>query len=191
MNLIAPSTKINLVTGPGLLVTVLFVVILYHSMNFDSISNLCRYALLGGVLLVSWTYLLGNTYNYMAREQTFENFKFVASDIYTKVTSLENYSENQKWMFSDVIRFTPNDSKKANGFISANYETWNHYKGTLQNVDFYSKYFGIKIKMCNKKTYDAIVKTEKFKNMPTYPSKDSIQIIDDVIVIKMSEKIFK
>ena len=107
-----------------------------------------------------------------------------------KATSLEDYSTTKKWLFSDVIKFKANNLEKTNGFISYDNETWNNYNGILQNYRFFDKYLGVKIKICSKDEYDSIVKSDEFKNMPIYPNNGSIKIINNIIVIKISDKVF-
>ena len=49
---------------------------------------------------------------------------------------------------------------------------------------------GIKIKICTRDEYNKIVNSEEFKNMPIYPNNGSIKIINNIIVIKISDKVF-
>ena len=135
-----------------------------------------------------WSFLIENTFTYIAREQTYRNYYTIANDIYTKVTSLEDYSPKQEWLFSDVLRFQVRDASRANGFISDDNMTWNNYNGLSQNSSFYEKYLGVKINVVSKDIYQEIVQSDEFKAMPIYPNYGSIKIIDDVVVIKVSDK---
>ena len=38
--------------------------------------------------------------------------------------------------------------------------------------------------------YDSMVKRDEFKKMPIYPNNGSIKIINNIIVIKISDKVF-
>lgn len=190
MNLIAPDTKINLVTGPGLITTIIMIVIIYKKLNTTCLENIIKYVYIGILLVLTVTFILENNFTYMCRQETFENYYVVSNNIYNRVTELDEYSNDKKWMFSNVIKFKNKDSNKANGFISNDNETWNNYGGTLQNRNYFEKYLGIKIQMCTRKEYDEIIKTEEFKQMPIYPNPGSIKIINDIIVIKVSDKTF-
>ena len=65
------------------------------------------------------------------------------------------------------------------------------FQGNSQgNYRFFDKYLGVKIKICSKDEYDSIVKSDEFKNMPIYPNNGSIKIINNIIVIKISDKVF-
>lgn len=190
MNLIATGTKINLVTGPGLITFWLIIILIYNYLPKKNFSNLLKWGLVITSIILIWTFLLQNIFTYIAREQTYINYRTISSDIYSRVVELENYSVDKKWMFSDVIRFTVRDLERSNGFITHDNVTWNNYNGLLQNANYYEKYLGIKIKICSKDEYYKIIKTEEFKKMPVYPISGSVRIIDDIIVIKTSEKTY-
>lgn len=190
MDLIAPATVINLVTGPGILTSIIIIYLIYDKLKGDSIDNILKYAYIVVISVLILTFILQNTFTYMCRQETFNNYIAVSSNIYNRATNLEGYSTKQKWMFSDVIKFQPKNRERANGFISDDNETWNNYKGTLQNSKFFEKYLGIKINICSKSKYDEIVKTKEFEEMPIYPNDGSIKIINNIIVVKVSNKTF-
>ena len=190
MNLIAPGTTINLVTGPGIIIVILFIAIIYNELSDTSVENTYKYIYIITLVICSFTFILENTFTYMCRHETYRNYYTVANDIYSKVTELDEYSKDKKWLFSDVIRFKARDTNRSNGFISNDNETWNNYNGITQNYNFFDKYWGIKIKMCSTEEYKNLTKTEEFKNMPIYPNNGSIKIINNIIVIKISENTF-
>lgn len=191
MNLIASTTKINLVTGVGIITTYILLLLIYEKLLDNWLENLIKYAYLILLCILIFTFILENTFTYMCRYDTFRNYYAISNNIYNQVTSLDDYSTDMKWMFSDVIRYKAKDRDKANGFISNDNETWNNYNGTHQNVNFFSKYLGVKINVCSKEDYDNIVQTEEFKQMPIYPNAGSIKIINDIIVIKVSDHVFE
>lgn len=190
MDIIAPNTSLNLVTGPGLITAVILITLIYESMDDKSLENILRYIFLILMIILIFTFVLENTFTYVARNQTFRNYYTISMDIYSRAVQLEGYSKDKEWMFSDVIRFKVRDANRANGFISDDNVTWNNYNGTLQNSSFYEKYLGIKIKICSKEKYREIVETEEFKNMPIYPTNGSIKIINNVVVIKTTDNTF-
>lgn len=190
MDLIAPTTTVNLVTGPGIITSVVLMIIIYSNLKNNSINNIVKYLCIVLITILTNSFIIENTYTYMNRQETYKNYYTVANDIYSKVTSMEEYTTDKKWLFSDVIKFKSNNLEKTNGFISHDNETWNNYNGILQNYRFFDKYLGIKIKICSKDEYDSIVKNNEFKNMPIYPNCGSIKIIDNIIVIKISDQVF-
>ena len=186
MNIIASGTTINLVTGTGLIVTIIFPILLLEYKDENNFININKWVLSICCILLTWTYILGNTSTYMVREQSFNNYMTIAQNIYNRATTLSDYKLDMPWMFSDVIRYKPNNLDKANGFISNDNITWNNYDGTFLNREFYDKYLGIRINIVDKNKYDKIKNMDEFKSMSIYPHEGSIRIIDGVVVIKVS-----
>lgn len=190
MNLIAPNTTINLVTGPGLITSIVLVAIIYNKLDNNSVNNLIKIIYIMMLAILIATFIIENTYTYMCRHETYINYYAISNDIYSKATELSDYSSDKKWMFSNVINIEAKNVEKTNGFISRDSETWNNYSGTLQNHNFFDKYLGIDISMCSRDEYNEIIKTDEFKQMPIYPNKGSVKIINDIVVIKTSNKTF-
>ena len=190
MNIIATGTVINLVTGPGLITSVLIPIIFLEKIPNNSVQNLLKWLVSGSMIVLVWTFFLSNIFTYIVREETYINYKTVATNIYTQATMLEDYSIDKKWMFSDIIRFNVRDVERSNGFIAKDNATWKNYNGVLQNRGLFEKNLGIKITMADRETYDKIKVSEEFINMPIYPNPGSIKIIEDTIVIKTSEKVY-
>lgn len=190
MDIIAPDTSINLVTGPGIITLFILAIVIENYRENTSISNLMKWGQSIFLVIIIWTFVLSNTYTAMAREETYRNYYTISNDIYNKVTQLSGYSKDKNWMFSYYIEYRPSNLDRTNGFVTLNYETWNNYNGTRQNISFYKRYLGIDISICSKQDYDKIVASEEFKKMPVYPSDGSIKIINDIIVIKVSDNTF-
>ena len=190
MNLISDGVRINLVTAPGILISALLPMIILEKTKNNNFANTSKWFIIVGCILLSWTFIVENTYTYVAREETYNNYKFITADIYNKVTSLKGYTKETKWMFSDVIRYQPKDLDKTNGFISKDNVTWNNYDGLLLNRKFFAKHYGIYINMVDKLEYDKIKNTKEFKEMSVYPEPNSIKIIQGVVVIKVSDNTY-
>lgn len=192
MDVVAAGTTVNLVTGPGFLSLIILVSIIYNELADNTLENIIKYIYILTLLILVFTFILENTFTYMARQETYENYYAVINDIYTKATNLDEYSTDKKWMFSDVICYKVRYLERTNGFISKDNETWKNYSGTtMQNSNYFDKYLGLDIKTCSKEEYKQMVESDEFKNMPIYPNKGSIKIINNIIVIKISEKTFE
>lgn len=182
IGIIMPTTGINLVIGYAeILYYILFFVVIEKEIRLLRIPSYVAVTILCG------TFILSNNATYMARYDVFQNYYTESIRILSKVEMLDGYSNELKWMFSDNIQYVSAYSKMANGFISNNYMTWSAAKGIWLNKPFYKKYFGKKINMVTYEQHNAILESEEFQNMGIYPENDSIRIIDDIIVIKLSE----
>lgn len=52
---------------------------------------------------------------------------------------------------------------------------------------FLKTYIGMNFQDVSSETLKEIEMSEYYKNMPTYPSSGSIQIVNDICIVKMSE----
>ena len=191
MDLIAPNTKLEIRTAFGIIVSFIFVFIIYNKLLNEWLENLMKYAY---IILIFWliaTFILQNTLTYMNRQEVFNNYYTKINNIYNQVLELDNYSKEYKWMFSDTMHYKAKNFDKNIGGVANWGETWYDYVGMCQNKSFLKTYLGVDITICSKAEYDKIVQTEEFKEMPVYPQKGSIKIINDIIVIKVSNNTFK
>ena len=52
---------------------------------------------------------------------------------------------------------------------------------------FIKNFLGFDISFASQEEMDSILETDAFKRMPSYPFEGSIQIIDNIVVVKLSE----
>ena len=191
MNIVAKGTRINLVTGPGLITTSLFMVIIYEYMKESKIENILRYIMIIATIILSWTYIIANTFSYIVRDQEYDTLETTLSDIYSKATDLEGYNKNTKWFFSYYFNVADvKDMEMSNGMTTRNNITWPSYTGVRRYAYFYKKFMGKDVEFEDEEKYNEIIETEEFKNMPVYPAKGSVKIIDNTLVVKASERTF-
>ena len=190
IEIIANEKQINLLMAASLILVYIAFLKQYELLKQTNLEIISKYIILGLVCILTTTYAWSNNATYMVREYIYNNYYSTSVSIVTKVESLEGYNKDMYWMFNDLIRYTPSLVTKSNGFGGYDYETWNEIRGIYMTNNFYFRYLGKTIKMCPKYKYDEIVKTEEYKNMPLYPNDGSIRIIDNVVVIKLSDKIF-
>ncbi len=189
INIIMPWNKINIVTGPSLFCIMFLFVMMIENLNND--NNVYTFIKSANIIVISilvFTYIMSDNATYMARHEVFTNYYSISSNILQNVHNLEDYSKEKKWIFTDNIRYKSKFSKMANGFISNDYETWNGIDGIWLNYQFYDRYLGEKIKMASKDEYYRVVETEEVKKMEAYPSKNSVKIIGDYIVVKIGNE---
>ena len=192
ISIIMPDTRTNIVTGPALFLIYIFIISLIQNNISENIIN--KNIIISNtiiILVLIFTYIMSDNATYLARQEVFENYYSISNDILHKVHNLEGYNSQMKWIFSDNIRYESKFAKMANGTISNDYETWNNIDGIWLNFNFYDRYLGTKLNMGTKDDYFEIIDTDDFRNMPQYPSKDSIKIIDDFVVVKIGSEYYK
>ena len=189
MNLIATGTRINLVTGPGILMTVVLFIILIDRLKEGSFENLIRWASIILLVVLGWTYLISNVHTYVARSNQYNEFKTISENIYEKATALNDYKKDMPFLFSNAIVTPAEEFEKTNGMVTGNTISWLGYAGIERYTLFFEKYLGIKIKAADKDQYKAIIETDEFKEMEIYPENESVKIIDGVVVVKISNEV--
>lgn len=106
MDLIAPTTIVDLLTGPGLITLYILIIEILDKYNFNSkIQKTLKIIIIGIIIITIHTFIIQNNYTYKIREHIYQNFYTIQNNIYTRATSLEGYDKNMKWLFSDTIPF--------------------------------------------------------------------------------------
>ncbi|MBR3414990.1 glucosyltransferase domain-containing protein [Candidatus Saccharibacteria bacterium] len=188
MDIIAPGTTINWITGAGMTVFYMLAMALC-----DLVPNKLLYCAgsLAAVML-SRAFLLGNLNSFYAREDVYNNFYTVSSDILTRAYSIKDYKKGMKFCYNDIIRYESQFTKSSNKFMARDNETWDNFDGMRDNTaNFYKRYLGVRVDFCTKDEYKRAVYSAVFKDMPSYPAEGSIKIIDGMVVVKFNDNVFK
>ena len=70
------------------------------------------------------------------------------------------------------------------GFISSNPTMWWGNQESWKKMIY--EYIGANLNIVNQSDYPEIIESEEYKQMGNYPEEESIKIIDNVLVIKIS-----
>lgn len=192
MNLIAPGTRIFLVTGPGILVTAIIFAIVIDKLSPSNFNNIMRYVSYAALFFLGWTFILSDIRTYIVRENQVIQFEQVARTVYEKAVSLPDYKKGMKFVFNDNIHVEAKDYKMTNGSVTSCGISWEAYYGTTRYGYFYEQYLGIKnIEFADSETYTKVINTDEFRSMDVYgEGSEYVKIIDDVVVVKVSDKTF-
>lgn len=191
--IIMPDTRINLVTGTALqLIYVFLLIVNFYLFNTNTLKEkICKVALIIVVLRIVISFFISDNATYMCREEVYRNYYNTANSIYSLLINNKEFDSNRKVLISDNIRFVSRFKTYANGMISNDYETWDNFDGIWYNYHFFDRYLGVKLRMCTKEEYFDITEMQEFKDMPSYPSKDCVKMINDIIVVKIDENVYE
>ena len=187
IDIIMPDTLTNIVTGPGLICIYLYMIVIMLLINDENIIKYVKYASAISIILLCYTNMMSNHATYLSRNDVYKNYYTISSDVLTRVNNLDGYEYGMKWLFTDNIRYSSQYSKMSNGAYANDYETWDNIDGIWHSWGFYHKYLGVDLYLASKKEYYNYTKRKEVQDMPAYPSDGSIKIIDDIVVIKMSD----
>ena len=74
-------------------------------------------------------------------------------------------------------------------WTTASYKTvWNSFGGR-QNcwIKYMAHYLGKRYNSCSQSDYDRIIQSEEYSTMQNFPDEHSVAVVDDIIVVKLSD----
>ncbi len=163
----------------------------------SKMSNAFKYIVLLSSLGVIWNYIWQDNASYTAIKAMQNQAESVATRIVTQIEELDEYTPEMPVIFFGALERNPyfdrkNTSLEAGklydrtwGFICNNATVWN------SNVDSWRKllyeYTGSNLNLVKSSKNVEILYTEEYWTMKKYPEKDSIKIINDTVIVKLSD----
>ena len=136
--------------------------------------------------------------NYFYLNLSYENTYAEGLEIAMKIYELQDNNKFDKiasfGIRMDSVEFKLKDTV-TNKYINANKDfvygkriDRSLIKSTEKLSNFIDVNFGIKLKPVNEKDRNRIMKSKDFKEMKYWPSKESVRVIDDTLVIKFKDE---
>lgn len=201
INLLNPATEINLLTSGGMLTIMPFclTVICYTVMQMRQTigKDILKIGAIAVAALLIWGYVLAVTTNMMyLKRQKNQTQSFVTRLCY-KLEEEYQYSNNNasKIYIAGVLsqgNYNFAQQMKTLDDHVDGYTRWGDIWGVFDNslvgwCQVFAQYTGVFLNMCTVQEAAEIVETQEFKEMPNYPEDGSIQVINDIIVVKVSD----
>ncbi len=165
--------------------------------NQNSASRIFKYIVAFCSLIIIWNYIWQDNASYLAIKSMQNQAESTVTRIVTQIEELDEYTPNMPVLFlggleNNSYLSRENTSIEAKkifdrswGFISK--------KSTIfwGNLDSRRKmlyeHIGVNLNLVSEWECQEIFKTEEYKNMKYYPEKDSIKIINNTVVVKLSD----
>ncbi len=160
-------------------------------------SNSLKYIIVFCSLGIIWNYTWQDNASYIAMKSMQNQTEATLSRIVTRIEELDGYTKEMPILFLGGLENnsylnrdnTLVEAKKIYdrtwGFISNSSTIW------WGNLDSYRKmlyeYEGVNMNLVSEWDSLKIFETEEYKNMTYYPHKDSIKIINNTVVVKLSD----
>ena len=162
----------------------------------ENLEQLLRY----GVIAVSCITLLA-LYNYssamqMYQKASLQKMNYVAQNMAREIESYI-YEEGEYQVciigrmeegnYPEIYPILADEIK----WTTASYKmVWNDFRATQECWRLYiEQYFGVSYRICEYEKYNEIIETNEYKNRDIFPSKESVYLYDDsIVVIKLSEQ---
>lgn len=142
-------------------------------------------------LIIIVTHLIMTNATYMSARITKDKTLFAAERIVNDIYNLEGFDTDLKVIFvgrpiSKYFKITNKVYELSSGIGFYEPQMWE--EANLCNdgwIKFIKHYLGIEFESASMEDYENIIRTDSFKTQNTYPNNNYIQIIDDIIVIKI------
>lgn len=151
--------------------------------RFRAISG----ATLIGLSLASVNYIYLDNVNYTSMYYATEQTENYMNALVTQVRMTQGYRADQAWAFvgsrfSDPLIAPEWSEAPYYGGSSAN------YINTYSRMRWINTYLGCDIPLAEETVVQELMQLEQVKEMPCFPDQGSIQIINDVVVIKLANE---
>lgn len=184
-----PDTKMQLLMSSGYLLIFFFVFYFMQDKKVFSILTIFLF------IFIIRGYIIQDSATYQTLEHTYQKTYQVASDIRGRINKLGyqkqvmivgNLDQNKYYNKQDSTELN-NISSYTYGFVSNYSLFWDEYSNMKNGWSrFMEGEVGTSITFVDIDTYQKILETKEYKDMEVYPDKDSIQLIDNVIVVKLA-----
>ena len=134
--------------------------------------------------------------SYMNRKIMYNRNCNIAERILDRIEPLYESTVSKKVMFvgniNDNSYYKREDAIKAYAHEVGKWGiTWDNYAGVKIGLErIYDTFFGIKLDICTDEEYIKIIQKDVFAEMGIFPETTSIRVIDDIIVVRLSEHFY-
>lgn len=187
--LIMPNTKMQLLMSASYILLFIFAIYLVKDFKYS------KSFLIILLLLLSRNFIIENYASMKSLEITYNKTYKIASNMLDNINS---YGYKNKVMITgnldnnEYYNYTNENnlehlSELNYGFISNFSLFWDNYVNIKNGWErFFYEYLGYNLNFVSEEEYNKILEMDEFKEMATYPNKDSIKMIDNIIVIKIN-----
>lgn len=186
----APKRNISILQSAGMCLLIPFVLKMTEIMEGKEILRTTASIL---SILIVWSYCLSDNAAYLAVQTTQNQTETVLRNIYARVEDTDDYQIGDKVMFAGYVNRInyPRDAKiykMADGLWSEMNSFWGTYSGATGDWrNLYFDLLGMRLNICTKEEYMAVINSDEFRDMPLYPHKGSIQKINGIVCVKLMD----
>lgn len=196
INLLAPDTRIILLTSGGMMTVIPTLLIMILKLYPENRMKICSIV----ICFFIWSNILINSAD--AKMMTLNQNKtiYLGNRIYSSICRDINYNNEVKIFIAGRPNYNNYEYDNENNqyyvsdllYKTNSYANWGMlWQDTkVNNIlwdSIFKVYYGLNLNWCYVEEYEEIAKTDEFISMPIYPEKGSIKKINDILVVKVSE----
>ncbi|MEE0683876.1 MAG: hypothetical protein UC703_05640, partial [Bacilli bacterium] len=187
--IILPDTEIQLLMSSG------YLLIFFFGCYFMQDKKVFSILIVFLFIFMIRGYIIQDSATYQTLEHTYKKTYQIASDIRDQINELGynkqvmivgSLDQNEYYNKKDSTELK-NISTYTYGFVSNYSLFWDEYTNMKNGWSrFMEQELGTSITFVSSDTYQEILDSSEYQKMRCYPSNKSIQLIDDVIVVKLA-----
>lgn len=193
IEIIVPTTSTYIVMCYQYILIFVFLIALLEITNRNYLK-FSKMLLITCIFVILWTYYLANNASYMTVLLSDNQLEATAIRIIDRIEQQEGYKTWMEICFVGSIDNTKllRDQKNMYEKSYKNKVGTNLFHKTFSGEQngwkrFLSTYLGFTYYSCSKDDYKEIIESEEFKKMGIFPSKSSVKIINDIMVVKLTD----
>lgn len=192
MKILAPNTNISMLMIPQFALVFVLPVILLEKVDCKNI-NLIKWITTVTCILLAFNYYLLDNVAYLNLQLQYEKAYSIANRITERIEMNEEYVPGMKVAiigglnngnYQSVI---PAEKEVLKGIDCIDYDYPFYDNETRSLTNFINNYIGVNLQETSREEIDSIRQKEEFKNMKNFPDKESVKVIDNNMVIKLSD----
>lgn len=193
IELIIPNRDINQIMSAPYIVVYIFAIKIFDIFLRNKSKKRLSSVALGLIMaIIIQSYWVMDNASYMATKMTVNKQKFIAMNVLNTLSETTGYHEGAEVLFVGTASNNMSNNASdiysmASGTTASSGQIWSAPSLVNNNWYHFIRYqLGVELNL-NQDTdmYMAIVGTTEFSNMPTYPEKGYIDMIDGVWVVKL------
>lgn len=163
----------------------IFAAILFEKLSFKKVRAFC--ALLLVIISLNYAVLANTGYHLLQR-----SYEASYAQTMQMAIRIDEKAEQEDFDTIAIVNTLPNETYNSaipgNGTPYINSQFAKITASSHRNIyEFLRYYFNVNLISANEDLQNEIQKSEEFKSMDVWPAKDSVKVIDNVIVIKLGE----
>lgn len=190
VNIIVINNDMYALTASQLILVIPFTFAIFEYIDK---ANVLKCIAIMCCLYVMGTYYIANNVSYAALKLTYNQAYSTTMRILDRVENTEGYNREYPIMFGGIVG-NDNYPRRSSlytytvGSVVPNPTFHGSYSGSLGTWHkFMHIFFGLDIPICPAERYQAILDSEEYKEMELFPGKDSVRVMDGIVVVKLSE----
>lgn len=161
---------------------------------FEKINyfNILKWLAIVSCIYVMGTYYIATNTSYAALKLTYNQAYSTTMRVLDRAETTEGYFKGMPILLAGIVG---NDNYPRNsniyhytvGSVVTNPTFHGSYSGAMGTwFKFLKIFYGIEIPICNADLYYQLVTSEEYESMDIFPAENSVQIVDGVVLVKLS-----